>query len=150
MVESREKLCFHQGARIGCKSRKASFYVLCFFTPFIFAFQALSCLANDRSWRDLSIGIKKSISCLVAWYGHVWWKSIENLSNIHRNPIELLSKNCANRVESLWNINWHSSFHGLWLGIGSFRVFARCILEILLRFYWNSIEFILKFYRNCI
>ena len=36
------------------------------FYPLILAFQALSCLANDRSWRDLSIGIKNF------QFPHIW------------------------------------------------------------------------------
>ena len=42
------------------------------FYPLILAFQVLSCPANDKSWRDLSIGIKNS-------QFHAIWLGIEAL-----------------------------------------------------------------------
>ena len=73
---------------------------------------SLSCLANDRSWRDLSIPIKKS------WFHAMWlgirqflcsmYEShglgIENLSKIYRKSIEHLSKIYRTSIEHLSNI----------------------------------------------
>ena len=82
------------------------------FYPLISAFQAFWCIANDRSWRDLSIPIKNS------WFHAMWlgirpflcsmYEShglgIENLSKIYRKSIEHLSKIYRKSIENLSKI----------------------------------------------
>ena len=88
------------------------------FYPLISAFQAFWCIANGRSWRDLSIPIKNS------WF-HAMWLGIRpflcsmyeshglgivSLSKIYRKSIENLSKIYRTSIENLW-IAFHLPEH---------------------------------------
>ena len=124
---------FHQGAQIGCKSRKTGFYVFCLFTPLYGRFRlsrASQTIDIEKIYRLVSkilnfmpCGSVLGSFCVqcknfvgsASQLSKFYWKSTEILSTTYRNAIEILQK------------------------------FYRTSIEILSKFYRNSIEILLKF-----
>ena len=120
---------FHQGAQIGCKSRKTGFYVFCLFTPLYGRFRlsrASQTIDIEKIYRLVSKILNFMASGSVLGRFCVQCKNlVASASKIYRNSIEILSK--SNEILSK---------------------FYRNSIEILSKLYWNSIEILLKFYRN--
>ena len=109
-------MIFHQGAQIGCKSRKTSFYVFCLFTPLDPRFmlsRASQTIDIEKIYRLVSkilnfmpCGSVLSRFCVqcknfIASASKIYRNSIEILSKFYRNCIEIVSKSYRNSVEPL-------------------------------------------------
>ena len=89
-----------QAFKIVEKIENNAFYFLPLY-PFISAFQALSCLSNGRSWRNVSIDIT------ISSFGALWLDvrklaNIEILSKFYRNAIEIPSDIKKNVKTTPW------------------------------------------------
>ena len=90
---------FHQGAQIGCKSRKTGFYVFCLFTPLYGRFRlsrASQTIDIEKIYRLVSKILNFMPCGLVLDLFCVQSKNfVASASKFYRNSIEILSKSYA-------------------------------------------------------